>query len=191
MSSTDGRSCEQGRWLASSWKRGYRCEILCLGFVPAFSGWFREKPALYTPWAIDWWLKVGLHRKTTGGWWEGITPADRDKLEASELETENNLLYFLPFHISTLEMINFKYQQKKQMMHCIGWCHVVLLMPCGQCGCSREEGDGQARPDDLTVSPGLKVHESYHNVLLLEVSFPSGGHFQMQSPRGCDNLWKG
>lgn len=49
----------------------------------------------------------------------------------------------------------------------------MLLVPCGQRGCSKEERDAQARPDDLTVSPDPQVHESYHNILLLEGFFPS------------------
>ena len=174
----------QGRWLAFSRERGCRCEILCPGFIPALSGKCREKPALCPAWAMGWQLRLGLHRETTGVWWKGITPADRQKLEASELE--HKLLYFLPFCVSTSEVINYKYWQRKRMMHCIGWCPIVLLAPCSQCGCSREECDGQARPDDLTVSSSLKVHESYHDVLLLVVFLASEGHFHMWSPK---RLW--
>lgn len=108
---------------------------------------------------------------------KGLRPTDKGKLEASELETEHNLLSFLPFCISTPEMMNCKYQQKRLMMSCRRWCHITLLALCSQRRCNREQCDGKARP--VSVSPGLKVCESYNNVLLLEGFFPPGGHFHM------------
>lgn len=68
-----------------------------------------------------------------------------------------------------------------------------VLAPCGWCGCSRGDSDGQARPDDLTHLMVLRAVALSIRFLSSRVFSPQESTFTCDHPKAfsCDSPWKG